>query len=115
MKTFILSVSLFFIAFSAKAQSVQDTSLIVNGVCGMCQNTIETAAKEAGVKKAKWDKNTKILSLRYDPAELSLEKISEAIARSGYDTELMTASDSAYQALVPCCLYRDPQTHKDHK
>lgn len=104
------------LALSAQESSAaQDTVLIVNGVCGMCQKTIEKAAKLPGVEKAHWDKNTKILSLRYQSSRLSLSQISQSIAEAGYDTELMTAPDSAYQGLHDCCLYRDPQTHADHQ
>lgn len=107
---FGLSVSL-----SIQAQSQIDTSLVVNGVCGMCQSTIEKAAKLEGVDKAQWDQDTKILKLSYDVEKVDLSKIYKSVAASGYDTEYLAAPDSAYQSLHACCMYRDPQTHADHQ
>ncbi len=109
----IISLSLFTLGLSAQSQI--DTSLVVNGVCGMCQSTIEKAAKMEGVSKAKWDQDTKILKLSFDKEKVNLEKIYKAVAASGYDTEYLAAPDSAYNSLHACCLYRDPQTHEDHK
>lgn len=103
------------LSVSVQAQSAIDTSLIVNGVCGMCESTIEKAAKLDGVEKAEWDKDTKILKLTYQQDRVDLSKIYHSVAASGYDTEYLAAPDSAYQALQSCCMYRDPQTHKDHE
>lgn len=113
IKTFVLAI--FFMAAANAFGQAQDTTFIVNGVCGMCEMTIEKAAKISGVSQAQWDKNTKVLELRYNPSEVSLIKVSDAINKSGYDTEFNTAPDTAYQALNPCCFYRDPKVVEDHK
>ncbi len=115
MKKLSLLFILSFSALSLNAQSQIDTSLVVNGVCGMCQNTIEKAAKLEGVEKASWDKNTKILKVSFDSQKVDLEKIYKSVAASGYDTEYLAAPDEAYNSLHSCCMYRDPQTHEDHK
>ncbi len=100
----------------AFSQNSTDTSMIVNGVCGMCQHTIETAALQLeGVKTASWNKNTKVLLLSYQADQQSLATISEAINEAGYDTEYNTASDEAYYSLHKCCYYRDPKVVEDHK
>lgn len=118
MKTFyknstILSLVLF--TTGAFAQSI-DTTMLVNGVCGMCQEVIEDAANELeGVSEASWDKNTKVLQVSYDTAQVSLLQISAAINESGYDTEFKTAPDEAYEGLHKCCYYRDPKVIAKHK
>lgn len=100
--------------FKASAQS-QDTVLIVNGVCGMCERVIEKAAQIDGVSLADWNQDTKVLKLSYNPELASLTAISKAVAASGYDTEYITADDKAYNGLHECCKYRDPAILKDHE
>ena len=99
----------------ASAQSETDTTLIVNGVCQMCKRTIENAAYIKGVSKAEWDVENKVLTLTYNTGETSLEEINTSINESGYDTEINTASQEAYNSLHKCCHYRDPEVVKDHQ
>jgi copper chaperone CopZ len=113
MKKVILLGIIALFSSNLSAQS-QDTVMIVNGVCGMCEKVIEKAAKIDGVSKADWDENTKILTLQYQAEKVNLEQISKAVAASGYDTEYLTAPDSAYQALHGCCHYRDPKVVENH-
>lgn len=100
--------------FSVQAQKT-DTTLIVNGVCGMCERIIEKAALIKGVSVADWDVDTKILKLSYNQEKVKLAEINKSIIASGYDTEMETASDEAYNKLHGCCHYRDPEVVKDHE
>ncbi|WP_421752292.1 heavy-metal-associated domain-containing protein [Croceimicrobium sp.] len=113
MKNSILIITLLLSGLSLHAQSSTDTTIVVNGVCGMCKNTIEKAAKIEGVSFAEWNLESLELKLKFDPAIADLEKINDAVVASGYDTEFKTASDSSYYSLAPCCYYRDPNnSHK---
>lgn len=106
--TAIAVFSLFFV-FTAAAQnndSPETTSFKVSGVCGMCQHRIEKSLAVKGVKKAKWDVNSQMLSLTYEPSVISLDDIHARIASVGHDTELKKATDKTYNALPECCLYR---------
>lgn len=112
---FISLITALLISVNSFGQTVSDTSLIVNGVCGMCKMTIETAVEDLeGVSKVNWDVDSKVLSLSYDQSKLTLEDINLAVNKSGYDTEYSTASEEAYQKLHGCCKYRDPEVVKDH-
>ncbi len=103
------------ISASSYGQNMQDTTMIVNGVCGMCKMTIETAVEDLdGIAKVDWNKDTKILKLSYDQDKLSLEDINLAVNKAGYDTEYSTADEEAYQKLHGCCKYRDPEVIKSH-
>ncbi|MDZ7847965.1 MAG: cation transporter [Owenweeksia sp.] len=114
-KIIALGIALLF-SSALFAQTNQDTTMIVNGVCGMCQATIETAAADLdGVDKVHWNKDTKVLKVSYNAEKLSLMQISDAINASGYDTEYNTAPEEAYQGLHKCCYYRDPKVIEDHK
>ncbi len=82
--------------------------LQVGGLCDMCKERIEDAAKTVkGVFSVHWDKGAKELHLDFDEKQTSLEKISMAVAAVGHDTELHKADDDVYESLHGCCKYRD--------
>lgn len=82
------------------------TTFGVRGNCGICKETIEESALSvAGVSKANWDRKKKQITITYDSSKTNLEKIHQAIANSGYDTELVTAQDLDYNKLPGCCQY----------
>ena len=83
------------------------TSLKVDGLCSMCQERIETAAKKVdGVKKASWDQKTHKLTLAYDKDKTDVMKVHQKIAAAGHDTDQVKATDKDYAALPMCCKYR---------
>jgi periplasmic mercuric ion binding protein len=75
------------------------------GNCDMCKARIEKAAKVTGVSKAEWNKETKVLTLVYDPSKVKSDDIQKKIADVGHDTEKFKADDKAYNALDDCCQY----------
>jgi Cu(I)/Ag(I) efflux system membrane fusion protein len=98
-------------ACSSKKQNqdaeVSHATLIVQGNCEMCKDRIEkTAQNEQGVVAAEWNAESKELHLQFDAAKTSVEAISKAIAKVGYDTEKDKADDEVYNALAPCCKFR---------
>ena len=108
MKTLsIYAVLIFSILFSTTtyAQQTVKETIKVWGNCGMCKKTIEKAAKEAGAKSASWSEETHSLSVSYSNKKTSSAKIQESIARTGYDTQDLTADSKAYDNLHGCCQY----------
>ena len=82
--------------------------LYVQGLCEMCKERIEKAAKSVtGVTSASWDANTLRLRLDIHPSKTNTDEISKAIAAVGHDTEQYKADKSTYDALPDCCKYRD--------
>jgi cation transport ATPase len=75
------------------------------GNCDMCKVRIEKAAKIEGVSKADWNKETKVLTLIYNPSKVKSEDIQKKIAAVGHDTEKFKADDKKYEALDACCHY----------
>lgn len=75
------------------------------GNCESCQARIEKAAKVNGVTSAKWDSDTKMLALVYDPSKTNSDDIQKKIAAVGHDTEKFKADDKAYAKLPGCCQY----------
>jgi Cu(I)/Ag(I) efflux system membrane fusion protein len=90
---------------AVKSNGKETTStLSVQGKCDMCKAKIEKTAQGIdGVSKAQWDLKTKVLSVTYDKGKTSLDNISKAIAKIGYDTEKHKADSKAYDALPGCC------------
>jgi len=109
--TLFIAMLAFQVSFS---QSIIRDTVLVNGNCGMCKKTIETSAKKAGATTASWNSDTKILQLSYDPAKTNSATIQTAVAKSGYDTQDVKATDEAYKALDGCCLYdrKEVLSHK---
>jgi hypothetical protein len=112
MKPVILSIiSLFFITF-VSAQKKETVK--VWGNCGMCEKTIENAAKSAGASEADWNTETKVLTVAYKAKKTDLGKIEQAIAAAGYDTQNYTAPEESYLKLHSCCQYdRKASTSSD--
>ncbi len=109
MKTIrIFSVMLFTLisvnSFAQKNTVVKD-SIKVWGNCGMCKKKIEKAAKTAGAVSASWSEETQQLKVAYSPAKTSNQKIEQAVANVGYDTQNITADANAYKKLDGCCKY----------
>lgn len=101
---FMLIAIFAFSATYAQSTEVSD-SLLVNGNCGMCKKNIEKSAMAAGATYAFWNKKTKVLNVKFDPAKTNQTQIENKIAEKGYDTENVKASDEAYKKLEECCQY----------
>ena len=84
-----------------------EISFGVRGNCGMCKTTIQKAALFVdGVEEASWDMQTKVLDIKTTSNLDSITiKIHNAVAKSGYDTELVLANSEDYNNLPGCCQY----------
>lgn len=109
MKT-IFSTTLFFIFFSLNVTAQKKEEIKVWGNCGMCKKVIETAAITAGASKVNWSEETKMLSLSYNAKKTDVNKIQQAIAAAGYDTQDFTAPTEVYNNLHGCCKYERKQS-----
>jgi len=117
MKNIIAVLGILLIGVTGLAQNKNAKATIeVDGVCGMCKERIEKASIQAkGVKSATWNVDTHQLNLIYNEGKTDLATIQQSIADSGHDTPDIKAVDAVYNAIDPCCKYRDPQVVKDHK
>jgi outer membrane receptor for ferrienterochelin and colicins len=105
---YLLLSLLFFNVVPVSAQS-NDTTIVfrVEGVCGQCKQRIQKALKIKGVRTSSWSSVTKLATVTYNPAVISVDKLHEAVAAVGHDTERKKAKTEVYKALPDCCLYRD--------
>lgn len=95
------------LAFSQKNHTA---SFAVSGNCGMCEAKIEKAAKAAGASYAEWNKDTKLITVKYNASGSELDKIKKSIADAGYDNAGIKASEEAYNRLHSCCKYERTAT-----
>lgn len=77
----------------------------VSGNCGMCEAKIEKAAKAAGATYAEWNKDTKVITVKYNTTSSNLAKIQKGIADAGYDNVGAKTTTEAYDKLHACCKY----------
>jgi len=89
------------------SEDVKTAEFKVEGVCDMCKERIENGALIKGVKKAEWDKETKMITVLYNPKKVTLIEIHKAIAEVGHSTEKVQAKESVYNKLPNCCQYDD--------
>ena len=107
--TTLLCCMIFSIAVFAKGESKTET-FKVYGNCGMCKETIESALKKKdGILSKNWDKEKQEITVIYDPAKITVQKIGEKIASAGYDNQYAKAKDESYNNLHKCCQYERPK------
>ncbi len=104
-RNIILAVAMAFFAFAVNAQSVKTENIKVYGNCAQCRSHIQKAATAAGATLAKWNVDTKVLTVTYDTTKTDSKEIQAKIAEIGYDTQDATATDAAYNKLDECCQY----------
>lgn len=104
---FVVGAVLLIVSVYSSASAAEKTETIkVWGNCGMCKKTIEKSLKDVeGVQSAIWNKQTKMLNVKFDDSKISLKKIEEKVAASGYDTQNVKGDDKAYKNLHECCQY----------
>lgn len=89
----------------AQTSSSKTETIKVSGKCEMCKSKIEKAATMDGVSKADWNKDSKVLTLAYNPSKVTSDAVQKSIAAVGYDTEKFKATDASYKSLPSCCQY----------
>jgi hypothetical protein len=125
MKKIVFIMSLLLIGFSVQSQEIKKNKNLrvtfeVDGVCGMCKKRIETAAlKTIGVKFALWNRSSHQLNLIVDERKTTITRIQKNILKVGhdvigFDSKKILATDEAYNAVDPCCKYRDEEVVSGH-
>ena len=117
MKTTMLSLlSMFLLGTLTLFAQGKKEKFEVKGNCGMCERSIEKAAKAVeGVTAADWSQKTKKMEVNFDESKTTLAKIQMAIAKAGYDTPLHKATVEDYNKLPGCCKYDRTAKAKEEK
>lgn len=107
MKSFILIAFTFFAMNFASAQKqpkTMEVSLQTNAQCGDCKERIEGKLNYTkGVIYSDLDNRTKILTVKFKPAKISLEEVKTVVANVGYDVGDMKANPEGQSKLPECC------------
>ncbi len=113
MKTivYIIIANIILFSFINKTVNAQEKlldtiSFKVEGVCESCKARIENAAYKKGVKSAKWDIQSKRITITYSKDKINPDAIKKSIAEAGHDNEQYKATDEKYNSLPRCCAYR---------
>ena len=101
----VITAAILSMSFTIATTKSVETSFWVNRDCEMCKAKIEQAADLKGVKSIAYDMDSYMLTVVYNPSKISIEQIHQSVADAGYDTSLIKASESAYNALPGCCQY----------
>lgn len=102
---------LIFILFSLSVKSApkiknkKSVSVNISGNCGMCKNTIETAANIKKEVFLSWDKESKMATVTFDSLKTSLDEILRRVADAGYDNQMHKTNEDIYNRLHGCCKY----------
>lgn len=116
MKSTLIILAISLLNFGFAQDKNAKATIEVDGVCGMCKARIEKAAIQTkGVKSALWNIDTHELKLIYDARKTNTDSIAKNIAAVGHDTKNYKATDKAYNAVDPCCKYRDEDMVNNHK
>ncbi len=105
MKTLITILIIALAGFFSPAMAATDTLKIkTSAQCEDCKERIENQLNfTKGVKNAKLDLTTKVVTVVYDPAKTNPESIRIAITKAGYDADSLPADKKAYNKLPKCC------------
>ncbi len=78
--------------------------------CDMCKSRIEKyLMRQEGVTGVKVDVKKKVTGVTWIKDRTNIENIKAAIATVGYDADDVTAEESAYKKLPPCCKKPEPE------
>jgi mercuric ion binding protein len=94
-------------SITVNAQSkakLQTVDIKTSALCESCQNRIQKALiRTKGISKATLNIDTKVVTVKYDPSILTVDKIRTTISMSGYDADDVKADTKAYASLPDCC------------
>lgn len=77
--------------------------------CDMCKGRIEKyLMRQEGVTGVKVDVKKKVTGVSWIKDRTNIENIKAAIATVGYDADDVTAEESSYKKLPPCCKKPEP-------
>ncbi len=87
-----------------EVKKTEEIKIKVSSQCNTCKETIEKALYfEKGVKSSNLDIKNKEVTVVYNPAKTTADKIRLAISKVGYDADDVKADEVAYHKLPKCC------------
>ena len=109
MKNYVLIIMTFVFmasgtAFGQKSKEVKEIQILTSAICGDCKERIEHHMKfEKGVREAKLDLETKMLTVSFIEDKISEDDIRQAVSKIGYRADNVPADQKAVTKLPGCC------------
>jgi periplasmic mercuric ion binding protein len=103
---FVVFAVLFVQVATAQEKKAKFETVVIqtSAECGDCEERIENLLNYTkGVKFSELDVESKKLTVKFQPAKISLEAIKKKLAELGYDADEMKANPEAQQKLPSCC------------
>lgn len=93
------------VAFAQEKKAKVETVVIqTSAECGQCKERIEDGLNYTkGVKFAELDLETKKVTIKYFPKNITLLQLKEKLNTIGYDADETKAKPEAVQKLPACC------------
>ncbi|MCX2475361.1 DUF3347 domain-containing protein [Pedobacter sp. MC2016-05] len=92
----------------AQSKANKITKVKVWGNCGLCEATIEKAARDKNGTVLQWDKVSKVATISYNENKTKLDDVLKRVALAGYDNDVYRAPNDIYLNLDDCCQYDRP-------
>lgn len=101
-------IALFMFALSScavlKGGEKETIQIATNAECGMCKDRIEGELNYVkGIVFAELNVATKQLTVKYNPAKITLDEIRQKISEIGYNADDVKANKEAQSNLPACC------------
>ena len=112
LSRFLLLVAVALTAQPAQAQKAELT-FGVSGICGMCENRIESAFDQKGIIAVDYNLEKKTIHVVYKTKKWNEERLHKLATGVGHDTDKYKASDEVYGSMHGCCKYRDSKSRSD--
>ena len=105
MKKLNIFLLIIFLALELPAQvESAEVKIMTSAICETCKKTIEHGMSfEKGVRSAKLDVETKVLTVIYNPSKTDENKLRVALTKIGYDADSLKANPKAFHKLPECC------------
>ena len=94
-----------------RIENAREVTVLVNGNCSMCKETIEESVGSLGSARVDWNNRTREAVITFDSVRSSLPDVLRQVAMAGYDNALFEAPDSVYERLPHCCKYERTGTN----
>lgn len=104
-KLFLLTISASLLSLSLAAQPTKKVVIKTpEAQCENCKVILENYLKrEPGVQVVNVDIKKKTTTITYITDRNDIEQLKAAIANAGFDADEVTAEESTYKRLPPCC------------
>ena len=100
----LLALSLVGTSSIAGDDKDKEVKIKTSAICTMCKARIErNLAFEKGVKEATLDVDSKVVTIKYNPAKTDVTKLKANITKTGYDADDVVADQKGYDKLPSCC------------